>query len=132
MDGFARGKPEPAGIGGVLRDFNAAVKAVFSKSIGVVDSNVAKLLVVREALKLFVVSSHRLVIESDSNNVMNWMLNPFGAPWSTKGHMAHIENFKQQLLRCDFIFILREGNDLVDALAKSEVSKQHDLVVLYD
>ena len=60
------------------------------------------------------------------------MLNPLGAPWSMKMCMAHIQNFNQQLLRCDFVFILREGNDLADALAKSGVSRQHDSVILYE
>ena len=73
----------------------------------------------------------RLVIESDSSNVVNWSLNPGGAPWLMKRHMAHIENYKQQMLSCDFIFIPREGNDMADALAKSSVLGQHDLVVLY-
>ena len=54
VDRAARGKPKPAGIGGVLRDCNAAVKAIFSMSIGVADSNMAKLLTVREALNMFV------------------------------------------------------------------------------
>ena len=34
VDGSARGKPGPAGIGGVLRDCNAFVKAIFFKAIG--------------------------------------------------------------------------------------------------
>ena len=54
VDGSAKGKPGPASIGGVLRDCRFAVKAVFSKSIGVADSNVVELLAVREALKIFV------------------------------------------------------------------------------
>ena len=49
VDGSARGKPGPAGIGGdVLKDCMAATKAVFSRAIGVADSNVAKLLAVRD------------------------------------------------------------------------------------
>ena len=136
MDGSTRGKPGPVGIGGVLRDCNAAVKAVFSKSIGMADSNLAELLVVREALKVFVAirwaSSHRLVIESDSNNIVKWMLNPSRVPWSMKRHMVHIEMCKQQLLSCDYVFIPREGNDVADALAKDGVSRLHDLVVVYD
>ena len=135
VDGAVRGKPELAGIGGVLRDCNAAVKAVFSMSIRVANSNMAELLTVREALKVFVASrwasSHRLVIESDSSNVVKWTLNPSGAPWFMKRHMTLIENYKQQLLSCEFVFIPREGNDMADALAKSGVFRQHDLVVLY-
>ena len=41
------------------------------------DSNVAELLAVQEALKLFVAtrwaSTHRLIVESDFSNVINWV-----------------------------------------------------------
>ena len=84
VDGFARGKPGPTGIGGVLRDYNLTIKGIFSKATKVVDLNVAKLLAVKEALRLYAASrwasSHRLIIESDSSNVMNWMLNPLKVP----------------------------------------------------
>ena len=45
--------------------------------------------------------------------------------------MGHIKNFKEQLLGWEIVFIPREGNDLADALAKSGVSRHHDLVVFY-
>ncbi|XWS63730.1 hypothetical protein CRYUN_Cryun06bG0126500 [Craigia yunnanensis] len=74
MDRLARGKPGLASIGGVLKDCMAATKAVFFKAISVADSNIAELLAVREALRIFTaskwVSSHRLIIESDLNNVV--------------------------------------------------------------
>ena len=136
VDGSARGKPGAAGIGGVLKDSNAFVKAVFSKSIGVADSNLAELLAVCKALKVFAAtrwaSSFSLIIESDSSNVVNWMLNLSGTPWAMKRYMGQMEYFKQQLLSCIFVFIPREGNDMADALAKSGVSRQQDLLVLYE
>ena len=120
----------------MLKDCNAAVKVIFSKSIVVVDSNMAELLAVCKALMVFVAtrlaSSHRLVIESDSRNVVNCMLNPSGSPWVMKRLMAQMEYYKQQLLSCDIVFILREGNNMADAMAKFGVSRQHDLVVFYE
>ena len=102
MDGSARGKPEPASIGGVLRDCRFAVKAVFSKSIGVADSNVVELLAVREALKIFVAtrcaSTHRFIVESDFSNVINWVRKPHDTLWTMKKFMGQIVNFKEQLL----------------------------------
>ena len=98
INGSVRGKPRSAGIGGVLRDCKAAVKVVFSKFIGVTDSNVAELLAVRKALKLFVItrwaSTHKLIVENDSSNVVNWVRNPHNIPWIMKKFMCHIENFK--------------------------------------
>ena len=136
VDGSAKGKPGAGGIGGVLRDNNAVVKIVFSKSIGIADSNMVELLAVREALKVFVASrwasSHKLIIESVSSNVVNWMLNPSESPWVMKRFVAQMEYLKQQLLGCDFVFTPREGNNMADALAKSGVARQNDLVVSYE
>ena len=56
------------------------VKIVFSKAVRVVDSNIVELLAMREAMHIFVssswVHSYRLIIESDSSNVVNWIHNP--------------------------------------------------------
>ena len=68
VDGSSLGKPGLAGIGGVLKDNLTAVKVVFSKSIGVADSNVAELLAVRKAMHIFLHSfwmiSHKITIEA--------------------------------------------------------------------
>ena len=79
-------KSGPIGIDGVLRNYSTAVKIVFFKAIDVADSNVVKLLAVREAIRLFTssswVNSHKLVIESDSSNVnvVKWIHNPHSIP----------------------------------------------------
>ncbi|XVF78926.1 hypothetical protein PTKIN_Ptkin14bG0177500 [Pterospermum kingtungense] len=52
VDGSARGKTGPAGISGVMRDHEEAVKIRFSKHIGIADSNLAELLAIREAFIL--------------------------------------------------------------------------------
>ena len=98
VDDSSKGKPRPAGIGGVLRDSSTIVKIIFSKSIGVADSNVAELLAIREAMGIFVLSkwfhSHKLIIENNSSNVVRWMLNPNSTPWKLKIFMSHIEAMK--------------------------------------
>ena len=120
----------------MLRNCNASVKAIFSKAIGVADSNMAELLAVWEALRLFATSrwapSHKLIIESDSSNVVKWMTNPSEASWRMKRHMGHIVTLKQELLCCEFVYIPREANEMADVLAKSGVTRQHDLVALFD
>ena len=111
-------------------------KRFFIKSIEVVDSNVAELLAVQKALKLFVAthwaSTHKLIVESNSSNMVNWVCNPHDIPWIMKKFIGQIENFKEQLLGWEIVFIPSEGNDLIDVLAKSGVSRHHDLVVLYE
>ena len=80
VDGLAIDKPGPTGIGEVLRDDFENVKIVFSKAVGIIDSNLAELLAVRETFIVFAVSkwakTHSLLIESDSINVVNWIKCP--------------------------------------------------------
>ena len=136
VDGSSKGKPGPAGIGGVLRDCSGKVKVIFSKAIGLADSNVAELLAVREALRIFLsskwVSSHRLIIENDSSNVVECVLYPQGTPWALKKIMSQIVAYKAMLIEWDIMHILREGNDIADGLAKSGVYIQSDLLVYYE
>lgn len=61
------------------------VLGLFSIPVGVKDSNEAELLAVVKALEL---SSSRedmfgrnIIVESDSANVVNWMLKPCNRPW---------------------------------------------------
>ena len=50
VDGAVRGKSGPAGIGGVLRNDKGEVLLMFSKSVGIRDSNEAEVLAILEAL----------------------------------------------------------------------------------
>ena len=135
VDGSSVGKPGPAGIGGVLRDNSTAVKAVFSKSIGVADSNVAELLAVREAMHIFLSSSwmnsHKLIIESDSSNVVKWIHDPQSVPGKMKKYISHIEALKTQLKEWGLVHISRENNEMADFLAKAAVFRDNDLLVFY-
>ncbi|XP_017972812.1 PREDICTED: transmembrane emp24 domain-containing protein p24beta2 [Theobroma cacao] len=58
---------------------------IFAKSIGIVDLNLAEVRAVKEAMMIFAVSrsndGHKLVIESDSSNVVKWIWSPLSAPW---------------------------------------------------
>ena len=52
VDGASRGKPGPAGIGGVLRYCKGEVLMMFSKYVSVGDSNEADVLAILEGLRL--------------------------------------------------------------------------------
>lgn len=75
VDGASRGKPGPIGIGGVLRDHLSHFSWVFSESVGIRDSNKAKLLSIRRALNISVgLGGGKLVIERDSANAIKWSM----------------------------------------------------------
>ena len=53
VDGAAKGKLEPVGIGGVLRNGKGDVLLIFYKYVGVCDSNKEEVLAILEALWCF-------------------------------------------------------------------------------
>lgn len=53
MDGASRAKPGPAQVGGVLRNCKGEVLLMFSKYVGVCDSNEAEVLAILEALRIY-------------------------------------------------------------------------------
>lgn len=70
VDRVTRGKPGPAGIGGVLHNSKGAILLMFYKNVGVRDSNEAEVFAIREALQIYSNHYHeRLVAKSDSSNI---------------------------------------------------------------
>ena len=57
VDGATRDKPGLAGIGGVLRNDKDEVLLLFSKSVGIRDSNEVEVLAILEALRILWVLS---------------------------------------------------------------------------
>lgn len=51
-----RGKPKPAGVGGVLGDHKGDVMLIFSKSVGIKEPNETEVLAILEALRLIFLS----------------------------------------------------------------------------
>ena len=52
LDGLARGKPGPAGIGGVLRDYRGKVLCLFLICVGSQDSNTDELMAIEKTCSL--------------------------------------------------------------------------------
>ncbi|XVE80900.1 hypothetical protein DITRI_Ditri15bG0018300 [Diplodiscus trichospermus] len=71
VDGSAIRQTGLAGIGGILRDHWSSVKGVFSKSIGVADSNLVEIIAIKEALSLYVSSQW---IENLKLQFSNWTI----------------------------------------------------------
>lgn len=53
VDRAARGKPGPAGRGGVLRNYKGVVVALFSKHVVIMESNEAEVVTTLEVLQIF-------------------------------------------------------------------------------
>ncbi|XVF82029.1 hypothetical protein PTKIN_Ptkin16aG0010100 [Pterospermum kingtungense] len=136
VDGATQGQPGFAGRGGVLRDRAGRCKILFSKSIGVADSNFAELSVVKEAFKLFSSSkwgkNHNLEIESDSRIVVHWISYPVQAPWRLRSILVDVENLKKMVPYWPVRHIFREANQTTDALAKLGIHRLQELLIISD
>ena len=74
QSGAARGKSGPTGIRGVLCNNKSGVLFMFSKFVGVSESNEAEVLSILEALKIFYSTfKETLIVESDSSNAISWV-----------------------------------------------------------
>ncbi|XVE84079.1 hypothetical protein DITRI_Ditri16bG0140400 [Diplodiscus trichospermus] len=99
------------------------------------DSNLAEILAIKEALSLFLASqwaqTTTLIVESDSSNVVKWLRESLTAPWRMRSNIHQIENLKNMLIGWSVQHILREGDSLADSLAKTGVHRVTQLLVIY-
>ncbi|XP_022748081.1 uncharacterized protein LOC111297704 [Durio zibethinus] len=113
VDESAIGKPVPTSVGGVARD----VRRIFSKNIGIKDSNLAEFIAVFEALSIMIEAKlnplSEIIIESDSkyNATFNKLLNLYA-------------DFK----KITYIRVFRDANHFADALARMGVNRNSDVV----
>lgn len=69
IDGASKGKPRPAGIDGILRNYKRETAIMFNESVGIKDSNEAEILSSWIALIIWKdFGDGNLVIERDSTN----------------------------------------------------------------
>lgn len=124
VDGAARGKPGPAGIGGVLHDDRGNMLAAFSESVGSMESNEIELRAIRRALQI---SSRfrrgKLIIESDSTNAISWANNRKFPLWRLIGIARDIWSLCNRG-NISFIHTPRSDNCVADFFAKAGVHLQ--------
>ena len=132
VNGSVKGKPGPSRIGGVLRDELGVVKGIFSKAVGVMDSNQVELLVILKALLVSVESnfftSLSLIIESDSSNAVSWVTCALDVPWRLKTIFNKINVVKRKFQKIMFHKIPREANFITDGLTKLGVDRERALL----
>ncbi|XXG62464.1 hypothetical protein AAC387_Pa05g0816 [Persea americana] len=123
VDGPARGKSGPSGIGGVLHNSNGEVLYMFSKNVAVCDSNEAEVLAILEALCCFKKYFHgALIVESDSSNAIAWVTNKKINPWKVQFLFNEIRVLSTSS-SVVFRHELRLANSFADVLAKQGVER---------
>ena len=74
LDGAASGRRNPAGIGVGLCSNKGEVLVSFSKLVGVKDSNVAEVMAILEASRIFMLFLHEaFIMDSGSFNAISWI-----------------------------------------------------------
>ncbi|KAL4378674.1 hypothetical protein GQ457_02G029430 [Hibiscus cannabinus] len=116
-----------AGCGGVLRDGDGHIIALFSGPLGILDSNVAEIWAIAAALDILVVGKWEgvssFVIESDSAVALSWILHKERRPWRLDRWFRDIDGACLMLPCVCFNHVLREANALADVLAKGGVDR---------
>lgn len=92
---------------------------MFSKHVGVKNSNEREILAILEALFAFIVDSSGLVsliVESDSTNAVSWPRTLRG-PWNMQFYFNKMSDLSTGCC-ISFQHISRSANEMVDTLAK--------------
>nr|GEY09752.1 reverse transcriptase [Tanacetum cinerariifolium] len=115
---LAKGKPGLACIGGLLRNSEGGVVALFSVPVGVMDSNVVEVLAIKEASEF---NSVKIVSESDYLNAVSWDRTPIMRPWRFLPYFHKVDIFVSSSSSHSIVHVDRECNSDADKLAKDMV-----------
>ena len=136
VDGSAKGKPGLVGIGGLLRNSEGVVLAMFSILVGIMDSNVAEVVALKEACKMLnkkvELNSVKIVIESDSLNAVSWTQAPTKRQWRLFAYFQEVDIFLSSCSSFSVVHVHRECNSDADKLAKDGVHRTSPLTIWKD
>ncbi|XVF04626.1 hypothetical protein REPUB_Repub05bG0100500 [Reevesia pubescens] len=134
-DGSSFGNLGQSSIGGILKNAEGAVKLVFSKDIGSINSIEVELLAINKAFLFFAASlwakTHELVIECDNSNVVKLISSPGFTPWKLRKHLSAIELAKSDVCGWQISHIPRAQNEMADKLDKSGLGRSNMLTVTF-
>ncbi|KAK3211066.1 hypothetical protein Dsin_015772 [Dipteronia sinensis] len=132
IDGSARDKPGPAGIGGVLRDHKGKVCYSFSFFIGIQDSNTAELMAIEKACILIVTNPSlkglTIDIVSDSKTAVLWINSEGHGSFKHVNTVYDIHEFIRNHSAITITFSSRASNSFADNLAKRGSKKDGDFL----
>lgn len=112
-----------ASIDGILQDHCGSIKILSSKSIGKGDSNLTKVLAIKETLHIYA--------NSDSRKVVLWINNPQEAPWRFRNLLVEIKELKILNLQCKVTHVFRKANEEVDLLGKNGIKSCEDMLQIF-
>ncbi|KAK5837513.1 hypothetical protein PVK06_013323 [Gossypium arboreum] len=115
-----------SGVGGVMRDEEGIVRALFSGPSVACDMESAELEAIIIAMDVFNdigwKASCSLIIEMGSRKVFNWILEKSSRPWSQYSVFAEIDR-RRACGKLTFSFAEEGGNEMANALASTGMSR---------
>ncbi|GMI64137.1 hypothetical protein HRI_000083000 [Hibiscus trionum] len=106
-----------SGCGGVLRSYAGDMRALFSGPVENLGPDFAKLMAIRTALFVFSqagwIGKESLIVESDSQVVLNWIANSHLRPWRWWNYFEDIDSLAKKISCVSFEFVPRARNGLM-------------------
>ena len=91
---------------------------MFSKNVGIKESNEAKVLAILEALRIFSFTlKENLIVESDSSNAIRWASKAERGPWRLQYYFNEIKALSFSI-KVSLSHIYRSANFMANSLAK--------------
>lgn len=119
-------------IGGVLGDSEGKFLCIFSSPIPHMEINMAEVFAIHKALKIVQGSpglqGRKIIIESDSKNVVGWCCARSGRPWNIQFILNFIRNISSYGLQVEICHKGRASNSVADGLAKMGLSRKDDFI----
>ncbi|KAK5844416.1 hypothetical protein PVK06_000554 [Gossypium arboreum] len=116
-----------SGIGGVMRDEEGTVRALFSGPSVACDAEYAELGAFIIAMDFFHdigwKGSCSLIVEMGSMEVLNWILKKSSRPWSQHPVFAKLDRRRACARKLTFTLAEAGGNEMADALASAGMSR---------
>lgn len=111
-----------AAVGGVLRDDRGCFTCIFSNPIPCMEINSAEVFAIFRALKISIhserVKHQKIIIESDSINVVRWCNEHRVGPWNLNFNLNFIRNVRRSWMNISITHKGRNSNTMVYVLAK--------------
>lgn len=123
FDGSSLGNPGPSGIGGVIRDEQGNLLAMYSGPVGVGDSLRAEILAALEGVqRIKDMHINKLIIEGDSEVVVNWLKKDSLRLWNYSNEKRKFKWLTKDM-EIQYKWVKRSVNSLADGLARQGVNR---------
>lgn len=119
-------------IGGVLRNHLGNFMCLFSSPIPFMEINSAEILAIHRAVKITSSNEElkdaKMILESDSKNVVLWRNSDSGGPWNLNFQLSYIRNIHKGGLDISIVHRSRSANFVADSMAKQGLHRQSEFI----